>query len=131
MTDALEGLQLALGEKSLCFHMQVQNANSQWTTHRAWDNVHRLDAEACKWQSFYLLAQSVLQHLPTDSDYLTMLHNITDNDLKLSGDITHEQRFGWKLDILPWFWQVGCGNNMSSPGLQECKCFLYVHTSLF
>ena len=55
--DALEGLQLALGEKSLYFHMLVQNANSQQITHRAWDNVHRLDVEACKWQSFYLLAR--------------------------------------------------------------------------
>ena len=84
--------------------MQIRNANSQQTTHRAWDNVHRLDAEACKWWSFYLLARSALQHLPTDLDYLTMLHDITDDDLKLSGDITHKQRFGQRLDILPWFW---------------------------
>jgi len=36
VTDALEGLRLALGEKSLCFRTEVRNANSQWTTHRAW-----------------------------------------------------------------------------------------------
>ena len=35
VTDALEGLRLALGEKSLCFRAEVRNANSQWTTHRA------------------------------------------------------------------------------------------------
>ena len=44
--DALEGLCLALGEKSLCFQTQVHNANSQWTTHHAWDNVHKLDHRA-------------------------------------------------------------------------------------
>ena len=49
-----------------------------------------MDAEARKWRSFYLLAWSALQHLPTDLDYLTTLHDITNDDLKLSGDITHE-----------------------------------------
>ena len=31
-TDALDGLYLALGEKLLCFHTEVHNAKSQWTT---------------------------------------------------------------------------------------------------
>ena len=48
VADALEGLCLALGEKSLCFRTEVRNANSQRTTHRAWDNVHKLGAEAQK-----------------------------------------------------------------------------------
>jgi hypothetical protein len=33
VTDALEGLRLALGKKSLCFRTEVCNANSQRTTH--------------------------------------------------------------------------------------------------
>jgi len=37
VSDALEGLHLALGEKSLCFWAEVRNANSQWTTNCAWD----------------------------------------------------------------------------------------------
>ena len=32
VTDALEGLRLALGEKSLRFQTEVRNANSQRTT---------------------------------------------------------------------------------------------------
>ena len=48
ITDALAGLCLALGEKSLCFRTEVHNANSQRTTHRAWDKVHKFDAEARK-----------------------------------------------------------------------------------
>jgi hypothetical protein len=35
VADALEGLRLALGEKSLCFRTEVRNANSQRTTTRA------------------------------------------------------------------------------------------------
>jgi len=46
VTDALEGLRLALGEKSLCFRAEVRNANSQRTTNRAWDRVHKFDADA-------------------------------------------------------------------------------------
>ena len=48
VTNALNGLWLTLGEKSLCFCTEVRNANSQWTTSWAWDNVHKLDMEAQK-----------------------------------------------------------------------------------
>jgi hypothetical protein len=33
VTDSLQGLRLALGEKSLCFRAEVHNANSQRMTH--------------------------------------------------------------------------------------------------
>ena len=46
VTNAFDGLQLALREKSLCFGTSVQNANMQWTMYHAWDNVHKLDTEA-------------------------------------------------------------------------------------
>ena len=39
VADALDKLRLALGEKSLCFHTEVRNADSQQTTSRAWDNI--------------------------------------------------------------------------------------------
>ena len=48
VADALDKLGLALGEKSLCFRTEVRNADSQWTTSRAWDNIHKLDTEARK-----------------------------------------------------------------------------------
>ena len=35
VADSLDGLRLALGEKSLCFQTEVRNADSQWTTSRA------------------------------------------------------------------------------------------------
>ena len=60
VTEALDGLRLALGEKSLCFRQEVHNADSQWTMHRAWDNVHTLDAEVQKWRSTYQCAHNAL-----------------------------------------------------------------------
>ena len=60
VTEALDGLRLALSEKSLCFRQDVRNADSQWTMHWAWDNVHTLDAEAWKWRSTYQRARNAL-----------------------------------------------------------------------
>ena len=90
ITDALEGLYLALGEKSLCFRTQVRNANSQRMTHHAWDNVHKLDHRARTFRSSYQLAWSTLQHLSIDPEYCTTLQDITDGDLKVAGDLTDE-----------------------------------------
>jgi hypothetical protein len=122
VTDALEGLRLALGEKSLCFRTQVRNADSQRTTNRAWDNVHKLDAEARRCRSTYRQARSALQHLSVDSEYLDTLHDITDNDLTVAGDLTDERRFGQRSDRLPWFWRIGeTVDESSGPRMQECR----------
>ena len=91
VTNALDGLCLALGEKSLCFWTEVHNTNSQQTTSHAWDNVHKLDTETQKLQFTYWQAQSALQWLNIDADYLEMLHKITDNDLKVASNITNDQ----------------------------------------
>ena len=118
--DALEGLCLALGEKLLCFQTQVHNANSQWMTHHAWDNMHKLDHRAQTFQSTYRLAWTALQHLSIDPKYCTTLQDITDDDLKVAGDLTDKQRYGQRSDSLPWFWCIGYENNTSSLQMQEC-----------
>ena len=120
VSDALEGLRLALGEKSLHFRTEVRNANSQWTTQRAWDNVHKLDAEARKCRSIYRHARTALQHLAIDQGYLGTLHDITDDDLKVAGNLTDEWRFGQRSDALPWFWHSGGSIDASGPRMQEC-----------
>jgi len=120
VTDALGGLRLALGEKSLRFRTEVRNANSQRTTHRAWDNVHKLDVEARKCRSTYRQARSALQRLGTDPEYLATLHDITDDDLKVAGDLTDERRFGQRSDTLPWFWRTGNPADVGGPHMQEC-----------
>ena len=81
MTDALEGLHLALVEKSLCFHNEVRNADSQRTTQRSWANVHKMDGEAQRHCYLYEQAQGVLNRICSDADYLATLHNITDDDM--------------------------------------------------
>jgi len=103
VTDALDGLRLALGEKFLCFRTKVRNANSQRTTHRAWDNIHKFDAEARQCCSTYRYAQNALHRLPVDQDYLGTLKDITEDDMKVAGDLTDESRFGQRSVTLLGF----------------------------
>lgn len=122
VVDALSGLRLALGEKSLCFRTQVRNAGSQRTTNRAWTNVHKYDAIAKKWRRRYHQARSALERLPGTAEYLKTLLPITEEDMKVAGDITEENRFGQRSDTLPWFWRVGEPDGNGSARLQECAC---------
>jgi hypothetical protein len=115
VTDALEGLRLALGEKSLCFRAEVRNANSQQTTNRAWDRVHKFDADARQCRSTYRYAHSALCRLQIDPEYLATLCDITEDDMKVAGDLTDEGRFNQCSDTLPWFWRIGQGDESNGP----------------
>ena len=131
VTDALEGLRLALGEKSLCFRAEVRNANSQRTTHRAWDRVHKFDADARQCRSTYRYARSALQRLQVKLEYLATLHDITEDDMKVAGDLTDEGRFNQRSDTLPWFWRIGHANDSDGPRMQECMSYGFNSFSIF
>ena len=120
VTDALEGLCLALGEKSLCFRVEVRNANSQQTTNHAWDRVHKFDADARQCRSTYQYARSALRRLQIDPEYLATLCDITEDDMKVAGDLTDEGQFNQRSDTLVWFWQIGQGDDSDGPRMQEC-----------
>ena len=121
VADALDKLHLALSKKSLCFCTEVHNVDSQWTTSRAWDNIHKLDTEARKSRSTYRQAWNALKCLDIEPEYLATLHDISDKDLKVSGDLTDERRFGQQSDMLPWFWMTGESVGTSGSRMQECK----------
>ena len=104
VSEALDNLRLVLGEKSLTFCTDVRNAHSQRTISRSWDNVHRYDEHARLEKDWYQLARTALQSLSADEEYLHSLWDITDDDLKVSSDLTDERRFGQCSDVLPWFW---------------------------
>ena len=130
INDSLESLRLALGEKSLCFRAEVRNADSQRTSQRAWDNVHKFDADARKHRNLYLHARSALRRLPVDHTYLDTLKDITEADMKMSADVTEENRFGQRSDVLAWFWRQGPNveeEAVPSVRMQECKFNFYVY----
>lgn len=121
--DALHRLQLALGEKSLCFWAEVHNANSQQTSQHAWANVHKYDAEARKHRKMYNHARATLTHLNLFPDFLVTLQDITKADMKMSGDVTEENRYGQHSDTLAWFWRLDDGLSSEdnlNPHMREC-----------
>lgn len=123
INDALHGLRLALGEKSLCFRAEVRNAHSQRTSQRAWGNVHRYDGEARKHRKMYNHARAALTRLSIFPEFLATLHDITEQDMKMSGDVTEENRYGQRSDTLAWFWRLDdglSGEDNLSPRMKEC-----------
>ena len=60
--------------------------------------------------------------LDINPEYLERHHDITDDDLKVTGDLTDEQRFGQRSDTLPWFWRIGELVSSSGSRMQECRC---------
>ena len=63
----------------------------------------------------------MLEHLNIDLEYLKMLHDIMDDDFKVSGDLTNERRYGQQSDTLPWFWRISEPVGTYGSWLQECK----------
>jgi hypothetical protein len=109
----------------------VRNANGQRTTHRAWDRVHKFDADTRQCRSTYRYARSALQHLQVEPEYLATLHDITEDDMKVAGDLTNEGRFNQHSDTLPWFWQIGHANDSDGPQMQECMSDGFNSFSIF
>ena len=93
INDALEGLRMALGEKSLYYQTDVRNNKSQRTSVRAWQNVNKQDAIARQHKQTYDRARKALIWLDIDREYLSTLHDITAGDMKMAGDVTDENRF--------------------------------------
>jgi hypothetical protein len=56
---------------------------------------------------------------------MATLRDITDDDLKVAGDLTDERRVGQRSDALPWFWRFGDAVESGSPRMQECMCSDY------
>lgn len=126
INDALEGLRMALGEKSLYYRTDVRNNKSQRTSVRAWQNVNKQDAIARQHKRTYDRARKALIRLDIDREYLSTLHDITAGDMKMAGDVTDENRFGQRSSTLAWFWRVGGDSGMDdiemNPRMKECEC---------
>ena len=82
--------------------------------------MHKFDADARQCRSTYRYACSALQRLHIEAEYLDTLQDITDDDMKVAGDLTDERRFGQRSDTLPWFWRIGNVDGSDGPRMQEC-----------
>jgi len=84
------------------------------------DRVHKFDADARQCRSTYRYARSALQRLQIEPEYLATLHDVTEDDMKVAGDLTDEGRFNQRSDTLAWFWRIGQTDNSDGPRMQEC-----------
>ena len=127
INDSLHRLRLALGEKAMSFRADVRNAKSQRTSLRAWATVHKRDSEARKHRNIYNHARAALIRLDCCPDFLSTLHDITEQDMKMSGDLTEENRYGQRSDTMAWFWRLDNGLSevdQLSPRMKECELLL-------
>jgi hypothetical protein len=126
INDSLHRLRLALGEKAMSFRADVCNSHSQRTSQRAWATVHKHDSDARKHRNTYNHARAALIRLDRFPEFLATLSNITEQDMKMSGDVTEENRYGQRSDTLAWFWRLDdclSGDDQLSPRMKECKYF--------
>lgn len=120
--DALEGLRIALGEKSLIFRSQVRNAKSQKKSTKAWDAVHRINNRIKVELHLYHNARQALIELGASMEVQSKFQEIKKHHLKMSGDIVEENRFGQKNDVVAWFWRVGPnGIQSKDQRMKECE----------
>lgn len=132
INDALEGLRMALGEKSLLFRTEVRNMKSQRTSVRAWKNVNKQDLIAKQHKSAYDRARNALIRLDVDREYLSTLHDISPTDMKMAGDVTEENRINQRSSVLAWFWRLGSDQAIDqvefNPRMRECEsCYIIFH----
>src|SRR5882762_2147181 len=113
-------------EISLLFHTQVRNSKSQRTSLKAWDNVNKQDAVAKQHKHTYNNTQKALIRLDIDRNYLSILQDITPEDMKMAGDVTEENRVGQRSSMLAWFWRLGSDSAIDevkvNPRMKECEC---------
>jgi hypothetical protein len=126
INNALEGLRMALREKSLSFRTPVHNSKSQRTSLKAWDNVNKQDVVAKRHKCAYDNAQKALIRLDIGKDYLSTLQDITPEDMKMAGDVTEENRVGQRSRMLAWFWRLCSDSPIDevevNPRMKECEC---------
>jgi len=122
--DALERLKECLAEKSMRFRIEVRSAKGQRKTTRAWDSIHRADKQIKQAVAIYRRARQAIGELG-GAARLGRFQEIKKSDLKMSGDITEENRVGQRSSILPWFWRLDrkvkehCGSYE-----KECKFYI-------
>ena len=63
-----------------------------------------------------------MERLGADDATLTQYQELRSEHLTLNGDITEENRFGQRNDVLPWFWRLdGQNADQQDVWMQECE----------
>jgi hypothetical protein len=120
--DALEELRTALAEKSLLYRTKIRGRPPQKTVTRSWTAVKRTDGKIRKHVKTYNLARTALLNMDAN---LGEFQAIVKEDLRMSGDVMEENRFGQRRDTLAWFWRMGpARDDTEGSWMDECEYHL-------
>jgi hypothetical protein len=124
--DALEDIRVALAHRSLLVSKKLHSANSVKTTTRTWNEIRRADKIVRVHVKNYQHARQALIKLHAG---MTHFRQIQKSDLKMSGDVTEEKRFGQRNDTLAWFWRLGgIGKKEENDSwMKECRLKFDLH----
>ncbi|KAH9983732.1 hypothetical protein BJV77DRAFT_966605 [Russula vinacea] len=122
-SDCLQNLRMALGHKADLYRTKVRKAKTSVDKTRIWDDVKAITVKINKHIRAYRRARKALQHLGADNAILLQYQELQSEHLKLSADITEENRFGQRSDVLPWFWRLGGQNeDQHDTWMEEFYC---------
>ena len=109
--DYLHQVQLSLGLKTIMFKKGVAVAHSQSTKTRAWRSVQAVDRNLRHNARGYKLAREALLRLNASTETMKKFRTLEDSDLKISKDITEENRVGQRSEHVSWIWRVDIKNH--------------------
>jgi len=120
--DCLKDLRLALGHKAVLYRTKVRGANTSVGKTKAWDDIKAITRKVNKHVTAYRRARKALERLGADETIMDRYQELLKEDLRLSGDITEENRLGQRNETLPWFWRLD-GKNVEETGawMEECE----------
>ena len=121
--DSLQKLRTHLGHKALLYRINFRSSSSVRSDTRSKQEIRRTVLKINQDARRYNRARDALIRLQASEDILGKYMVISQKDLRVSADVTEENRFGQSLDALPWFWRIGDLNTTVSGWDDECESF--------
>lgn len=109
--SSLEKLRLALGHKAVVYRHGVRTSKSQAAKTRSRVDLKQVDKTIDKHSKIYQLAYQAMLKLDTSQEVLNQFQPLTSRDLRVSTDLTEENRMGQRSDVLAWFWKQKDGKS--------------------
>jgi hypothetical protein len=124
MNEALCFLRSSQGDKAFIYHYRMRGRQSNRVKGAGRKDVAARNKDVTRQVRTFMRCKAALIRLGSD---VSSWPDITEADLRLSGDITEPNRLGQNKDTLPWFWRLeegGESEGKSSERMEECKSFI-------
>ncbi|KAG1764500.1 hypothetical protein EV702DRAFT_1051329 [Suillus placidus] len=123
--DCLEKLRQALGDRSVVFREKIHSNKSihhQGT--RSKKELLTITLSINKQARGYRRSRAAMQRLGAGSDTLSLYQPLKAQDLRVSKEVTEENRHGQGSDTLTWFWRINnAENNQKNQWMDELSWF--------